>query len=374
MFTSCLSTGACRAGELRDALRHAGGNRSELEIAMSKVKGADTEYLIANASQYDLVNLTTEQIIENVTYARKVCDEALPYLGERLDDELWRQWVLPHRVLEEDLCLWRRDFYELMQPVVAGKTTTAEAAEAIRFWLWGEGGLSRKVVAEESENRLRSPVDILKGGTASCGELSVLHVSFLRAVGIPARHCSTGRWVNKDGWHFYVEYWDNQIKRWVATDDISVPPAARVKRGDWCPVMAYAAFGFSDFENAYYTEDFSKLMDVTGNLGELREYRMKTPSGSPGTAEVAVWNTNVWRKVGNAEHVGENLSFRVAKGQARNELRPFLVTMVRDGELHWSITDAGNSDSPQTLELAVAGKCLRLPVIAQSENAPVKKQ
>jgi hypothetical protein len=107
------------------ALIHAGGNRSELESALRKVKGKDTEHLIAHASQYDLVNLTCEQITENVTYARKV-HQALPYLGKKLDDNLWREWVLPHRVLDEDVCMWRKDFYERLQPVVAGKKSARE--------------------------------------------------------------------------------------------------------------------------------------------------------------------------------------------------------------------------------------------------------
>ncbi len=74
---------------LKLAFERSCGNRYELEIAMKKVKGKDTEYLITFASRYDLVNLTAEQIVENVTYARKV-HEALPYLGKKLDDELWR--------------------------------------------------------------------------------------------------------------------------------------------------------------------------------------------------------------------------------------------------------------------------------------------
>ena len=63
-----------------------------------------TEYLLTHASQYYLVNLTAQQIIENITYARKG-HVALPYLGKKIDDELWREWVLPQRVLEEDLSL-----------------------------------------------------------------------------------------------------------------------------------------------------------------------------------------------------------------------------------------------------------------------------
>ena len=113
------------SGDVRVALKHAGGNSIELESALHKVRGKDTEYLIAHASQYDLVNLTAEQIVENVTYSRKV-HQALPYLGKKLDDNLWREWVLPQRVLDEDLDLWRKDLHERMQPVVAGKKSVQE--------------------------------------------------------------------------------------------------------------------------------------------------------------------------------------------------------------------------------------------------------
>lgn len=41
---------------LHKALEDSGGNRIELESALRKVKGMDTEYLICHASQYDLVN------------------------------------------------------------------------------------------------------------------------------------------------------------------------------------------------------------------------------------------------------------------------------------------------------------------------------
>ena len=111
MLALVFPAAAKMSDDVSAALKHAGANRSELETAMSKVKGKDTEYLLTHASQYDLVNLTSQQIIENITYARKV-HVALPYLGKKIDDELWREWVLPQRVLDEDLDLWRKDFYE----------------------------------------------------------------------------------------------------------------------------------------------------------------------------------------------------------------------------------------------------------------------
>jgi hypothetical protein len=112
---------------LQARLECSGENRAELETALRKVKGKDTEYLISHASQYDLVNLTAEMIAENVTYARKV-HVAWPYLGLKLDDELWRDWVLPSRVLEEDVSLWRKELYEKMQPI-RGEAPSADVVE-----------------------------------------------------------------------------------------------------------------------------------------------------------------------------------------------------------------------------------------------------
>jgi hypothetical protein len=99
---SCLHAAGASEGTFQVALEHSGENRAELETSLRKLKGKDTEYLISHASQYDLVNRTAEMVIENVTCARKVHVE-LPYLGKKLDDELWREWVLPQRVLDEDL-------------------------------------------------------------------------------------------------------------------------------------------------------------------------------------------------------------------------------------------------------------------------------
>ncbi|TAG10285.1 MAG: hypothetical protein EAZ42_04315 [Verrucomicrobia bacterium] len=125
-----IHTTSILGDHLQSALKNSGENRSELENALTKFRSEDTNDLIAHASQYDLVNLTAEQIVENVMYARKV-HTALPYLGEKKDDELWREWVLPHRVLDEDLELCRGEFYDQMQPVVHGKKTTKEVATAI---------------------------------------------------------------------------------------------------------------------------------------------------------------------------------------------------------------------------------------------------
>lgn len=57
MHTLVLSAAEGPSGEVRAALKHVGGNHTELETALRAVMGKDTEYLISHASQYDLVNL-----------------------------------------------------------------------------------------------------------------------------------------------------------------------------------------------------------------------------------------------------------------------------------------------------------------------------
>jgi len=185
----CFAAEMVSRQSLQAALERSGGNRNELESALRKVKGKDTEYLISHASQYDLVNLTAEMIVENMTYARKV-HVALPYLEEKLVEEMWRQWVLPHRVLDEDLELWRKGLYEQMQPVVSGKKTVREVVEAIHVWLVeGNGTGAARIAFGNSENRCKTPTQMLGMGSGACGELSMMFVALLRTVGIPARHC-----------------------------------------------------------------------------------------------------------------------------------------------------------------------------------------
>ena len=205
MFTSMLSAVVEPSIDVQSALEHAGGNRGELESALRAVMGKDTDYMILHASQYDLVNLTAKQVIENVTCARKV-HEALPYLGKKLDDGMWREWVLPHRVLDEDLDLWRKDFYERLQPVVQGKKTVKDAVEAIHTCLMVKdaSGVARIVYGTvNSENRCQTPAQMFKSGGGGCGELSMMFVYLLRAVGIPARHGLMTWHSNTNDQHYY---------------------------------------------------------------------------------------------------------------------------------------------------------------------------
>lgn len=116
------------------------------------------------------------------------------YLGGKLDYRLWRDWVLPHRVLDEDVELWRKDLYEELQPMVEGKKTVRAVVEAIHSWLMIDDGSDKpRLLYGVSENRNKPPSQMFKVGEGSCGDLSMMFVYSLRAVGIPARHCLISR-------------------------------------------------------------------------------------------------------------------------------------------------------------------------------------
>lgn len=194
-------------GESGAVVNCEGGNRAQSETAIRGKIDEITKYLIGRASRCNpAASLTARHVAENASYARKVHTD-LPYLGGRIDDELWREWVLPYRVLDEDVSLWRKDFHERMQPVIAGTTTVAEAAEAIHDWLLAPGADGARVrfsLRGPNEARRRTPFQVLKAGVGGCGEICMVYVYLLRAVGIPARHCCVGHHTSIDDGHFYV--------------------------------------------------------------------------------------------------------------------------------------------------------------------------
>jgi hypothetical protein len=356
-------------GNLQVALERAGGNRSALETALHEVKGKDTEYLLSHASQYDLVNLTAQQIIENITYARKV-HAALPYLGEKLEYELWRDWVLPHRVLEEDLSLWRKDLYERMQPVIAGKTSVWEAVAAIHaWWMIGQDGKPPRAVLGPSEDRCKTPLQVMHIGSGGCGDLNMMMVYLLRAVGIPARHCLMCWRYAADQLHYYCEYWDPQLGRWVPVEggdnkpqNPPVTPQEKSRSGSLTTLTHYAHPGYPATRDSYRTSCFSACVPVTANMFAVRKIGFNPPPGLSGTASAYVWNMDAWRAVAQDAAGGNGGAGRRAIQLAdapASVNRPVLYSVMDGGTLLWGMQRPTPEAGDVELKRAAAGECLR---------------
>ncbi len=360
--TSVLTVAVGKTEGMREALNRAGGNRGELETALRKLKGKDTEYLISHASQYDLVNLTVQEIIENVTYARKV-HELLPYLGEKLEYGLWREWVLPYRVLDEELGLWRKDFHQRMQPVIEGKKTTKQVADAIIGWMWVPDELgATRVRFGSAEHRIKSPVQVLEMREGACAELNLVYVSLLRSVGIPARVCHVGWWYHRDNRHFYAEYWDCQLKQWTAvdaSDDMalrSLTPPMRFASGTWNSLMLYAQPSYPAKSDLINTWNWEECIEVSGNVVTTDFIRISGAGHVGGITGAGVWNTGTWRSIASSREVGDLVIFHFCK--AKPIPRPVLYTRIREGVLAWALKQPTAGGEAVILEVAESGKSL----------------
>jgi len=362
----CLAATESVELSLLVALDRTGGNRSEMETALRKVKGKDTDYFVTFAPQCDLVRLTEQHIIENLTYARKV-HEALPYLGEKLDNKLWREWVLPYRVLNEDLDLWRKDFYERMQPVVQGTSTTKAAVDAIHTWLMepNETGVARVGLCD-AENRPKTPSQVLKFGGGTCGELSMLFVALLRSVGIPARHCMMSWKYNLNDRHFYCEYWDAQLHCWIPLDSSDNQPITgtrtpqeKTKSGNWNSLVLYAHPGFTCLRDVYDTDCFDGCLNVSENVCATYSCTLGTKEGLAGRSTAYVWNLQNWRAIAGAPPDGGGSSAAIVLADTRRVERPVLFTLIKGNQLWWGLRRPSRASDAIPLERAEAGRCLQ---------------
>lgn len=366
---SLLVSESNTVSRLNTSLELAGDNRSELDAALRAMPGEDTEYLISHASQYDLVNLTSNQITENITYARKV-HVVLPYLPGMLPTEMWREWVLPHRVLDEGLCLWRKNLYENMQHLVEGKNNVGEVVEAIHGWLMVGGAYdSPRIVFGNSESRNKSPLQMLEIREGSCGELSAMMVYLLRTVGIPARHCLMNWRFGGNQLHYYCEYWDPQMQGWIpldASDDKAFQnPLVRHKesmRSRLGSLSFHAHPGFPEVRDSYHTACFEQCLLVTENIANVNEVNFGSLPGFATTAYV--WNTDAWRATAHDNGRGKNNAIQLSDAHESHN-RPVLFTATNGETIMWGFQRPSAKNNKVKLVEAVFGECLRWEIYSK---------
>ena len=120
--------------------------------------------------------------------------------GEKVPDLLFRHFVLPLRVNNENLDLSRIVFYKELKERVRGMSMK-EAILEVNHWC------HERVTYQPSDGRTLSPLACVKTAIGRCGEESTFTVAALRSIGIPARQVYTPRWAHTDDNHAWVEAW-----------------------------------------------------------------------------------------------------------------------------------------------------------------------
>ena len=122
--------------------------------------------------------------------------------GDSIPEDIFRHFVLPVRVNNENLDESRMVFYEELKDRVKG-LSLYDAVLEVNHWC------HEKVIYTPSDARTSSPLASVKTAYGRCGEESTFTVAALRSVGIPARQVYTPRWAHTDDNHAWVEAWVN---------------------------------------------------------------------------------------------------------------------------------------------------------------------
>ncbi len=155
-----------------------------------------------------------------------------PFAG-KVPERLFANYVLHHRINNEDLVDNRGFFYEQLQKTlglpaytasclaetpllscptatcVAGASGAEEAAGKCMYDAAAETNYwcAAQVTYHASDNRTGNPLTVYNSGTGRCGEESTFAVSALRSIGIPARQVYVPLWSHCDDNHAWVEVW-----------------------------------------------------------------------------------------------------------------------------------------------------------------------
>lgn len=159
---------------------------------------SDLEFLYDYMPLADLTDYKPSFFLENVKTSIMARKEMT--WGKNVPDLLFRHFVLPVRVNNENLDDSRMVFYKELKERVKG-LSMKDAILEVNHWC------HEKVTYRPSDGRTSASLSTVRSAYGRCGEQSTFAVAALRAVGIPARQVYTPRWAHTDDNHAWVEAW-----------------------------------------------------------------------------------------------------------------------------------------------------------------------
>ena len=148
----------------------------------------------------DITDYDGKLYLDNIRSSFQAKQE-MPW-GDSIPEDIFRHFVLPIRVNNENLDESRMVFFDELKDRVKG-LSLYDAVLEVNHWC------HEKVIYTPSDARTSSPLASVKTAYGRCGEESTFTVAALRSVGIPARQVYTPRWAHTDDNHAWVEAWVN---------------------------------------------------------------------------------------------------------------------------------------------------------------------
>ncbi|MCX6282509.1 MAG: transglutaminase domain-containing protein [Bacteroidetes bacterium] len=185
---------------------------------MSLQESEALKFILAYSSLSDIADYDGKFFLENIRASFAARDTFS--WGKTIPDQLFRHFVLPVRVNNENLDSSRMVFFGELKDRIK-KMNMLEAALEVNHWC------HEKVTYRGSDERTSSPLASVMTAYGRCGEESTFTVAALRSVCIPARQCYTPRWAHSDDNHAWVEVWINGKWHFIgACEPEAVPDAA----------------------------------------------------------------------------------------------------------------------------------------------------
>lgn len=156
------------------------------------------KYLYVTMPLSDLGNYSFEDFLDYGKQGALLWEKG-PFAG-KIPEDIFLNYVVYHRINEEDISPCRTFFYSRLSGRVEGKTME-EAALEVNYWC------AEEATYQTTDDRTVSPMTVFKSAFGRCGEESTFTTSALRSVGIPARQVYAPKWSHCDDNHAWVEVW-----------------------------------------------------------------------------------------------------------------------------------------------------------------------
>lgn len=184
---------------------------------VDSLKRADGEFSINQLTyKRDIMTVDSAFLVNHIEWAFKVWREQ-PW-GKHVDFDTFCEYILPYRIGDEPLSLWRKEIYERYSPILDEFRKTDEAdnpktaAQLLMDTL-------RKAAYRNTALFPAGPhlgPDVLKWHTGSCREFTDAMIYVLRALGIP---CGVDRVMvlgDNNASHFWNFVLDKEGKTYIA--------------------------------------------------------------------------------------------------------------------------------------------------------------
>lgn len=158
------------------------------------------KFLYSAMPMSDLLNYSAAVYLAYAKHAVFLWKEG-PFAG-KVPEKLFANYVLHHRVHNEDIADTRKFFYQRLKERIVGKGMY-EAAVETNYWCAG------KATYQTTFMRTQNPLTMYGTAIGRCGEEAPFAVTALRSIGIPAREVAAPWWAHCDDNHAWVEAWCN---------------------------------------------------------------------------------------------------------------------------------------------------------------------